>query len=416
MTITLNADQKIALDLVKQKKNIAILSQGGTGKSTFLTYLYDWCKDQGLSLGLTSSTGTSALTLGSGKARTLHSFMGVGLAQKDADILASATMRKNKSLVKKLKKLDILGIDEVSMHGKLFFDKISKYMSIIRNDSRPFGGVQLVITGDFFQLPPVNDDFAFESETWKELILFNVEFKIQVRQQNDKQFAEILSRARLGELTDEDFSHLKNNPKPNFGTVKPTILYSTNIDVDRINFTNYKELVKKGFQEKIYESKYSEHTYVKTWADSLKIPDVVELCVGAQVMLTVNLNLDIGLANGSRGIVVAFEDDGVIVEFTNGEQYLIEPNMYMDEDNVMWAVAVPLKLCWAMTIHKSQSSSLDCLKTNLAQRIFEKGQAYVALSRCRTLEGVEFIDISKESFVASEKVKEFYRGLKYTNI
>ena len=416
MSITLNEDQQIALELVKQGKNVAILSQGGTGKSTFLTYLYDWCKKNGKNLALTSSTGTSALTLGAGRARTLHSLMGVGLAQKGADQLAFTTMRKNKQLVKKLNQLDILGLDEISMHGKIFFDKISAYMSILRKDSRPFGGVQLVITGDFFQLPPINDDFAFESKMWKEIVFHYVEFKVQVRQQDDEQFARILSGARIGEMTDADFSILKNNPKPNFGSVRPTILYSTNMDVDRINFTNYVELVKKGLEEKIYKTTYSDHTHVKAWSDSLKIPMETELCVGAQVMLTINLSLENGLANGSRGIIVAFETDGVVVEFTNGEQYLIEQFMYMDEDEIMWAVTIPLKLCWAMTIHKSQSSSLDCLITNLAQRIFEKGQAYVALSRCRTLKGVEFIDIVKESFVASEIVKEFYKGLNYVNV
>ena len=187
------------------------------------------------------------------------------------------------------------------------------------------------------------------------------------------------------------------------------------MDVDRINFKNYVDLVNKGFEEKIYKTTYSDHSHVKAWAASLKIPDETELCVGAQVMLTINLSLDVGLANGSRGIIVAFESDGAIVEFTDGEQYLIEQHMYMDEDEIMWAVAIPLKLSWAMTIHKSQSSSLDCLITNLAQRIFEKGQAYVALSRCRTLRGVEFIDIAKESFIASETVKEFYSKLTYEN-
>jgi len=413
--ITLNDDQKIALGLVKEGKTVAILSQGGTGKTTFLTYLYGWCKTNGKKLSLTSSTGTSALTLGSGRARTLHSLMGVGLAQKSADQLAWATMRKNKQLVKKLQQLDILGLDEISMHGKIFFDKISDYMSILRKDTRPFGGVQLVITGDFFQLPPVNDDFAFESGAWEKIDFHFVEFNVQVRQQDDLAFAKILSNARIGELTDEDFSTLKNNPKPDFGTVRPTILYSTNMDVDRINFKNYDDLVSKGFEDRIYKTTYSEHSHVKAWADSLKIPEKTELCVGAQVMLTINLSLDIGLANGSRGIIVAFEPDGAIVEFTDGEQYLIEQHMYMDEDEIMWAVTIPLKLSWAMTIHKSQSSSLDCLITNLAQRIFEKGQAYVALSRCRTLRGVEFIDIAKDSFIASETVKKFYTKLKYEN-
>ena len=341
--------------------------------------------------------------------------MGVGLAQKDAEQLAFSTMRKNKRLIKKLKQLDILGLDEISMHGKCFFDKISNYMSIIRGDSRPFGGIQLVITGDFFQLPPVNDTFAFESDIWTQIEFNFVEFNIQVRQQDDIVFANILSNARIGELSDSDFSILKNNPKPDFGTVKPTVLYSTNMDVDRINLTNYISLVKKGFEERVYTTTYSTHTHSKAWADSLKIPQEVKLCIGAQVMLTINLSLDTGLANGSRGIIVAFEPDGAIVEFTDGEQYLIEQHMYMDENDVMWAVTIPLKLSWAMTIHKSQSSSLDCLKTNLAHRIFEPGQAYVALSRCRTLRGVEFIAIVKDSFVASDIVKEFYKKLKYIN-
>lgn len=411
----LNTDQKLAFKYVMNRKNVLIPSSAGTGKSFFLKHVYEWAKNTGVNFGLTSSTGTSALNLGNGMAKTLHSFLGIFLAKKPSDQLAFYTMKKNPALVSKLKNLHILCIDEISMINSELFDKCSEYLSIIRKNKAPFGGLQIIITGDFFQIPPVVGEYCFKSKVWKSIEFYTFDFKIQVRQNNDPDFQQILEHARYGELTDESFKRLRENPKPNFGAIIPTILYSTNIDVDKINLTNYEKLIQKGSRERTYTTIYSKTKYTKAWADSLKIPESINLCIGSQVMLSVNMSIENGLVNGSRGVVVDVEDVGATVQFTNGEQYLIEPWTYIDEDDTLYAISMPLKLCWAMTIHKSQSATLDAVVTNLGPRIFTCGQAYVALSRVRDLKSIQFLDISKDSFKADEDVKEFYKFLKYVN-
>ena len=189
----------------------------------------------------------------------------------------------------------------------------------------------------------------------------------------------------------------------------PTILYSKNINVDVINEREYQKLLLSGAQERIYETAYSQNRYVKTWAEALKIPEKVALCIGAQVMLTVNLSVEEGFANGSRGMITELRDEGPVVLFKNGEQVLLEYWIYTDEDEDIWASAIPLKLAYALTIHKSQSMTLDALSADLGPTIFEYGQAYVALSRVRDLKSLKILNILKSSFQAHEDVIKFYK-------
>jgi ATP-dependent DNA helicase PIF1 len=404
----MNIQQLNAFDLVLRGKSIAILSAAGTGKTYTLMQIVKWANKNGKKIGLTSSTGTSALTLGNGMAKTLHSYLHIFLAKKPVYEMVLFTRRKSPKTVEKLNQLDILAIDELSMISDELFDKVSEYISIIRKDPRPFGGLQLVLTGDMFQLPPVSGDYCFKSKTWKELNLKIVELTEQVRQDGDKEFQQILTEARWGRLSDESFKRLSTLPKPNFGEVKPTILYSKNINVDSINEKEFKNLIDSGAEQRCYETVFSDNKYTKSWAEALKIPDKTVLCVGAQVILTVNLSVEEGFANGSRGMITELREEGPVVLFKNGEQILLEPWLYVDDDENIWSSAIPLKLAYALTIHKSQSMTLDALATDLGPSIFEYGQAYVALSRVRDLKSVKILNILKSSFQAHEDVIKFY--------
>jgi ATP-dependent exoDNAse (exonuclease V) alpha subunit len=396
--------------IISGRTSVAILGSAGTGKSYTIKKIVEWAKKNCKNIGITSSTGTSAITIGG---RTIHSFLGIGLAKKDAYHLYLHTKSKYPGTIEKLKTLEMLVIDEISMVSDVLFDKISEYLCIIRKNKEPFGGVQLVLCGDMCQLPPVQGEYCFKSNAWKHLNIKCVELLVQVRQDGDKVFQQILNDARFGKCTDESFEQLKKLKNPNFGEIKPTVLYSKNINVDEINIRKYKQLVDNGNQTRSYTSNLSDHKYTKTWAESLGILEETQYCIGAQVMLTVNLSVEEGFANGSRGMITEFTDEGPVVLFKNGEQIVVEYWLYQDDnDDNIWVSAIPLKLAYALTIHKSQSMTLDAAIVDLGPSIFEYGQAYVALSRVRDMKSVKIINILKSSFQTHEDVIDFYKKLK----
>jgi ATP-dependent DNA helicase PIF1 len=272
------------------------------------------------------------------------------------------------------------------------------------------------------QLPPVNGEFCFFSKVWKDANFCCIELIKQMRQEGDVEFARMLNELRFGQCSDKTLKCLRECRNPNFGEVKPTILYSKNINVDVINEREYKKLIDSGAERRIYNTSFSEHKQCKFWAESLKIPEHVDLCVGAQVMLTVNLAVEEGLANGTRGVITGFAEEGPIVLFKNGDQVIIEPWMFEDENedadekgNKIWASSIPLKLAYALTIHKSQSMTLDAAIIDLGPNIFECGQAYVALSRVRDRASVKIINVLKSSFRTNEDVVKFYNEIRLTS-
>jgi ATP-dependent DNA helicase PIF1 len=408
----MNDEQLKVLQKVKSGCNVFLSGAAGTGKTFTIKEIVQWGKPQ-LNVAVTSSTGTSAITIGG---RTVHSYLGIGLAQKDAYQLYMLVQRKYPKTVQKLKDLKILVIDEISMISAELLDKISEYLQHVRRNKAPFGGLQMILCGDMCQLPPVNGEFCFNSEVWKSASFVCIELKRQMRQTNDDLFAKMLNELRFGVCSNETYKVLKGCKNPSFGEIQPTILYSKNVNVDSINEREFLKLSEGGAEMRIYETVYSQNKNSKTWAESLKLPNTVELCIGAQVVLTVNLCVDEGFANGSRGMVTGFTEDGPIVLFKNGEQIIIEPWSFSDEndeavtnEDKIWACVIPLKLAYAMTIHKSQSMTLDAVIVDLGPSIFEYGQAYVALSRVRDLKSVKVVNISKSSFRTHEDVVKFYK-------
>lgn len=408
----MNDEQLKAFQLATEsRKHVFLTGPAGTGKSYTLKSIVNWFKKNDLRVGVTSSTGTSALTI---NGSTLHSFLGIGLAKSSATQLAFKVRIKNK-VPSKLKALNVLIIDEISMIGDELFDKVSEFLGIIRNQkTKPFGGVQLILCGDMFQLPPVEGDYCFKSKTWPTLDIQIIHLTKMIRQDGDEEFQKILLEARYGTCSDKTIDKLRSLTNPNFGEVAPTILFSKNMNVETINETEHAKLRVQGMKERTYPTTISKHPDTLAWAESLKIPSEVSLCIGAQVMLTVNLNVDEGFVNGSRGVVTDLRDEGVVVLFKTGDQVIIEPWTYIfesddDKPPEIYARCIPLKLAYAITIHKSQSATLDSVVVSLGASIFEYGQAYTALSRVRDMKSIKVTDVLKSSFQTHPDVLEFYK-------
>lgn len=409
MSLDLNHDQQTAFNLVKSGKNVFITGSAGTGKSFVVGKIIEWSKQNGRHIGVTSSTGISALNI---NGKTLHSFLGIGLGKNSAQALYLKN-KKTAHLVKKLTDLNILIIDEISMISADLFDKVSEYLSMMRKSDGIFGGVQLILCGDMCQLPPVGGDLCFKSEAWSRLKLNYCMLKIIIRQQLDDHFKTILEDARFGKISEENLKLLQTKKVPNFGEIKPTILYSKNVDVNAINQIEYnKQLAVNKDTEHVFETVYMPDTdEMRMWALSVNIQPILNFCVGAQVMITVNLDVENGIANGTRGMITEFTNEGEpIVVTKTGDQIIIQPHVFIkDEDkNPKFVKAIPLKLAYALTVHKSQSCTLDAAIIDLGTSIFEYGQAYTSLSRVRDLNSVHVKAIRKESFKVHPDVIDFY--------
>jgi ATP-dependent DNA helicase PIF1 len=403
----MNAEQLLALNAVKRRQSIFLSGSAGTGKSFTLGEIIRWAHSEKLEIGVTASTGCAAYLI---RGRTIHSYLGIGLAKKTARELAEYVKSKKPFIVAKIKGLDILVIDEISMISSELMDKISEFLSIITGNPKPFGGIQIVLTGDFAQLKSVDGKYCFHSAEWKRANIENVVLTQIMRQDKDEVFKRMLEELRWGLCTKESLKLLRSLKHTVFKNgIIPTILYSTNIDVDTVNQRKYTDLLENGARQQSYKTTYSSSYASKSWASSIKIPEKTDVCVGAQVVLTWNVSQDDGLINGSRGVVTALTPKGPQVKFVSGLEVVIEPvKILQDEDVDTWVSFIPLKLAYALTIHKSQGMTLDAVIIDLGDSIFEYGQAYTALSRARSLDSIRIISVKRESFKTHKEVVEFY--------
>jgi ATP-dependent DNA helicase PIF1 len=402
---TLNENQLTAYNIFISGQNIFLTGSGGCGKTYTIDYIKQWAKANNKNIGITASTGSAAVLI---YGTTVHSFLNIGIAKNSAKILAASI--KSKRTLYKLRKLDILVIDEISMICDDLLNIISEVLSIIRNSSLPFGGVQIVLSGDFFQLPPVEGDYCFKSMSWTKANLVICNFTKSVRQQYDLIFQDLLSRARYGICTDDDIKLLKSLKNKEFPHhIKPTKLYALNKDINAINSAYLSALLDKVKPNgiRIYKASYKNEPSQK-YAKMSKIEDNLKLCTGAQVILTWNLDIERGLVNGARGIVEEVFDTRVRVKFVSGlVENIIFNEFSIPEDNIKISY-MPLRLAWAITIHGSQGMTLDAIEIDIGDSIFLVGQAYTALSRAKNLDSIRIKDISKRSLQASEEVKSFY--------
>jgi len=293
----------------------------------------------------------------------------------------------------------------------------------IRRNTRPFGGVQIVLVGDFYQLPPVARDeglqFAFQAAVWPRAITRTYELT-QILRQRDPAFHTILTEARRGTLSDESLAVLQGRRGLSWKglAVRPTMCFTKKADVAAINERYMARLVgeRQKYTATTLPSKVPRVTAEKITERmdrDYQYETELELVTGCQVMLLVNLNPEEGLVNGSRGVVTGFSGGWPLVKFLNGplEPISIGAHVWESEDSTpVKRSQVPLKIAYAITIHKAQGASLDCALVDIGRATFEYGQAYVALSRVRSLEALYVYDLDPEAFRAHPLVQEFYRG------
>jgi ATP-dependent DNA helicase PIF1 len=403
----LNDEQKKIFDLIDMGYNLFITGGAGVGKSFVINLIPKYFKSK--KLGICSMTGSSAIVI---NGTTLHSFMGIGLANGSVDYLV-VKIQKNKPNLKKLMYLELLVLDEVSMLGDDLFEKINRIFQIIRACDKPFGGVQLVFVGDPFQLSPINSNYFFTSNVFN-ICNFQVVTLIKNMRTNELAFKELIDRLRSGECSDSDYLILKKLKKTEFSNnIKPTKLYSKRQDVESINNTELAKLIEAGFDSKEYPIKYinkhrknEEMDYIK----SFSLSDTITLCINAQVVVTKNIDILAGIVNGTRGIVTNMTDQFVTIKLLNSTETVIEYVCFQPDefDRKFDFMYMPLKLGWALTIHSSQGMTLDAIELDLGENIFAYGQAYTGLSRVRNFNSVKIINLKKRSFKTSKDVVKFF--------
>ncbi|KAK1397190.1 ATP-dependent DNA helicase [Heracleum sosnowskyi] len=419
--------QKQVLDCVSKGQSVFISGSAGTGKTVLLEQIIKQLKKiHGRSyVAVTGSTGVAACAI---RGQTLHSFAGVGLGGGDYQSLVDNVV-SNRDAYRRWNKVKALVIDEVSMIDAKFFDRLEFVARDVRGGFEMWGGIQLVVSGDFFQLPPVNskcldaEEYAFEAECWDRS--FDVQFELTtVFRQSDAQLIKLLQGIRKGEVDQDDLQLLE---KCSVGTEPdPSIarFFPRNDDVCKVNRNRLESLGKQ-----IYVFRALDEGADK-WKRQLKhviAPDELEICIGARVMLTKNLDPQRKFVNGATGTVVGFKDNVPslqeickchilpIVKFDSVPgDWIIEPEEWVvmnGEVAVAKRKQMPLMLAWALSIHKCQGMTLDRIHTDLS-RAFGYGMVYVALSRVRSLDGLHISGFSPSKIKAHPKVLQFYERFK----
>jgi len=388
--------QTTALNILKSGKNVFITGSAGTGKTYLLNLYTQYLKERRVYPTIVAPTGIAASHLGG---QTIHSFFSLGIRDSIDEGYVEFLMEK-KYLKTRFSKLKLLIIDEVSMISPEIFTSMDLILRGFKGTDAPFGGVQVVISGDFFQLPPVSrvpkdKRFAWQSASWKALELQTCYLQEKFRQDDDKLIS-ILDDIRSGEISASSEALLASRHEKELSVKTPTKLYTHNVDVDRINL---EELNKLSGEAKhfVCEHKGSEKNIEKIFKSSLVLEELV-LKKGAVVIFIKN-NAEEGYVNGTTGTVQSFSpiDKMPIVITTDGRKIKLDLedwSLENDSGKVTATVSqVPLRLAWAITIHKSQGMTLDAAEMDLS-KTFETGQGYVALSRIKNIEGLRLMGLN----------------------
>jgi ATP-dependent DNA helicase PIF1 len=408
----------------KEGKNLFFTGDAGTGKSYFIREIYKELSDK--IVFKTAYTGIASINI---KGMTIHSFSGCGIEIEFDKMIKN--IYNNKNALKRWFKCEILIIDEVSMLGKKFFENMEKIARKIKGNNKFFGGIQLILTGDFFQLKPINDEYLFKSEVFINNIRNFFELKQNYRQ-NDNSFRRILKEVRYGKLSQKTLNKLeerfkiKRNKK---NLIKPTILYSTrkNVNIENINElkklkTSLKTYISKDFVNKtqlIHPLNLREKFFMSLLNKSLYM-EKLYLKKGAQVILIKNIDTLKGLVNGTKGIVLYFIKNTLdelvpVVKFQGIDKPVVINEQTLEiticDGSIKTKIRrtqIPLILAWAITIHKCQGLTLKDVEISM-KHIFECGQFYVAISRVRELSGLYLKDFYPNNIKVNTEVLEFYK-------
>lgn len=452
----LSPEQEIAFQKFCRGENLLISGPGGTGKSFLIKTLVEhMCSRNEFNFQVTSTTGCSSVLLSNSieineknlSVKTINSWAGIKLCKGDNETIVNSVL-KNPKMLKTWRKIRTLIIDEVSMISCKMFDVLILLAKKTRRNSNPFGGIQLVLLGDYLQLPPIADlsdpetsKYAFESKGWYEVIPLenHIELKTIFRQK-DEIFKNILNEVRIGELSEESKEILKSyvgrkyEPKED-NRIIPIQILPTRKQVLEVNSTEYGKVMGEEYkfiskidenytvsengrpisekerrqfhnltqQEKAYE--------LNNLKSSIPVDEEICLKVGVPVMILVNLDLENGISNGTQGIVISMRNNCPVVRLMNGSEKLITPYMWQSSDYptlVIWQL--PLTLSYASSVHKQQGSTIDIARMTLGFSIFEDSQIYVALSRLTSLDGLYLTSFHPQKISVNKRAKAFYEG------
>jgi ATP-dependent DNA helicase PIF1 len=455
----LSPEQNEAMKAYAEGKNIFLTGPGGSGKTELIKRMVAFSRSQGKKVQVCALTGCAAVLLNC-NAKTIHSWAGIGLATGlNEDIVQKIKMNKYKK--KNWQSIDILIIDEISMMSLKIFDLLDAIGKCVRSAPQPFGGLQIVFSGDFYQLPPVGNtletlSFCFESLNWESTFQTIIQLKTIFRQ-TDPVYTKILNQVRVGKLYKSSLDCLTAQVnKPLTADFKPTILFPRRKDADLINYSELKKLPGEGKTYKRTRAKESDMVSLpqnnnNKWraansangnkkdsgtdemnldieynflVNNIMADEELVLKVGAQVMCIVNIDnaldataIDAStkpdmIVNGSQGIVIDFIRDLPIVQFNNGVKRVIGHHVWASEVYSSVGVKqIPLIHAWAITIHKSQGVTLEMAQIDAGSNIFECGQTYVALSRVKSLDGLYLTALNPQKIRVNKKVQDFYAKL-----
>ena len=396
----MNEKQLEAFNVVKNNENLFLSGSAGTGKSFTIKKIVEYLENNNINYGLTALTGCAASLI---NGQTLHSFLLLGIDKSLKDIYNDLS-KKYIPKFKILKSLQTLIIDEISMMSNELIELINELFKLIKSNLLPFGGIQIILVGDFHQLPPIKGNYCFTSPVWDSLNLHNIILTDLIRQKDDLVLQEILEELRIGKISDKTFETLKSLNKTKFlGDIKPTKLFPVNTNVDKINNREFEKLVKINDGN---TTTYKALTNYKV--DNIDSFNVC-LTLNAQIMVIRNLSVENHLVNGTRGIVVGLLEKCVIIKDINNNIHHINYYTDLHKNKKHYISFIPLKLAYAISIHKSQGSSIDCLELDLGNDIFVSGQTYTALSRATNIKNIRIINIEKNSFFVNKNIIDFYK-------
>ncbi|MCK4918721.1 MAG: helix-turn-helix domain-containing protein [Candidatus Pacebacteria bacterium] len=404
--------QSEALEILKMGKNVFLTGPAGSGKTYLLNQYISFLKEKSVPVGVTASTGIAATHM---NGVTIHSWSGLGIKDKLSALDVDSLLEKS-YLKKRFKYTQVLIIDEISMLHSFQLDAIDIICRAFKHNDFPFGGMQVILCGDFFQLPPINKadgemNFAYKSSIWTDMDLNICYLEEQYRQEEGDSLLRILNEIRDNKVGENTWESLKERQKYSEFKFTPTKLYTHNRDVDSLNLQELDKITAPLVSYKMKD------TGTKRLVDGLKksclAQEELRLKKGAVVMFIKN-NFEKGYVNGTLGTIIDFNNGQPVVETYSGKEILVEDEFWhIEEEGKQKAkiIQIPLRLAWAITIHKSQGMSLDLAEIDLSKS-FVAGMGYVALSRVRSLDGLYLKGINNTALQVNDEILDFDLELK----